>query len=215
MLFRDRAEAGARLAQALAEYQGTGAQVLALPRGGVAVGYEVAVALGLPLDIIITRKLGAPGNPEYAIGAVCETGEVELNHAEIRYFGISQNYLEERIAEEGREIARQSELYRGSPRPPDVRDRRVVVVDDGIATGYTVLATLRALRSQAPAELVLAVPVAPPVSVEQMRSEADRVVCLATPEPFVAVGAWYGDFAQLSDNEVRRLLLTAKEHSHA
>ncbi|MHB1005155.1 MAG: phosphoribosyltransferase [Chloroflexota bacterium] len=215
MLFKDRLDAGRQLAQALARYRGVDAWVLALPRGGVVVGYEVAVALALPLDVIITRKIGAPGNPEYAIGAVCETGEVELNRGEIAYFGISRAFLAEQVAEERREIARRSRLYRGDTEPPDVRDRRVIVVDDGIATGYTILATVRALRSQSPAELVVAVPVAPPVTVAQMESEADRVVCLATPESFMAVGAWYEDFAQVPDDEVRRLLVAARERARA
>ncbi len=206
MIFQNRQEAGRLLAARLEEYRGTDAIVLALPRGGVVVGHEIAKALGLPLDVIITRKVGAPGNPEYAIGAVSETGEVQLNREEIAYFGIPSTYVEEEVARQRVEITRQARLYRGSRGLPDVAGRHVLVVDDGIATGFTMFATLRALKAQRPSQLVVAVPVGPPPTIDTLAKEVDKVVCLATPEPFIAVGAWYRHFDQIGDDEVRSYL---------
>lgn len=206
MIFEDRQEAGRQLALALADYKDSNAIVLALPRGGVVVGYEVAKALHLQLDVVITRKVGAPGNPEYAIGAVSETGDVQLNDEEIAYLGIPSSYVKEEVAQQHREIARRAQLYRGGRPLPELRGRPVIVVDDGIATGFTMLATVRALRSRQPSQLVVAVPVAPPSTVASLEAEVDKVVCLYTPEPFMAVGAWYRNFEQVTDDEVRGYL---------
>lgn len=211
MLFQDRREAGQKLAKQLEMYRGKRAIVLALPRGGVVVGYEVAKALNLPLDVIITRKIGAPGNPEYAIGAVAETGDVQLNQEEIRLFGISPQYVNDEIRRQKQEIERRVQLYRGGRRLPSVRNKIVIVVDDGIATGFTMRASIRALKVEEPKKIVLAVPVAPPDVLDEMRKEVDEAVCLATPEPFFAVGAWYRHFEQTTDEEVRDYLAAARK----
>ncbi|MCL5263764.1 MAG: phosphoribosyltransferase [Chloroflexi bacterium] len=212
-MFQDRHDAGRQLAQALKRYKGQNIIVIALPRGGVAVGYEVAKALDAPLDVVVTRKIGAPGNPEYAIGAVAETGDVQLNQEEIRLYGIPRRYVDEEIANQKREIERRVQMYRGGRRLPDLRDKTVIVVDDGIATGFTMRASLKAARAQQPKELVLAVPVAPPDVLDNIRPDVDDVVCLSTPEPFFAVGAWYRHFEQMSDEEVRKYLTAARRGS--
>ncbi len=210
MLFEDRHDAGKQLAQQLEEYRGKNAIVLALPRGGVVVGYEVAKELNLPLDVIVTRKIGAPGNPEYAIGAVTETGDVQLNQEEIRLYGISRQYVDEEIRRQKQEIERRVQLYRGGRRMPSVWDKIAIVVDDGIATGFTMRASIRALKAEQPKKIVLAVPVAPPDVLDELRTEVDEVVCLETKEPFFAVGAWYRHFEQTTDEEVRDYLIMAK-----
>lgn len=210
MLFADRYDAGRRLAAALADLHRPDLIVLAVPRGGVEVGYEIARALGAPLDVILTHKVGAPENPEYAIGAVSEIGEVELNEGEIRSAGIPRAEVEAEVARQRAEIERRKQLYRdGRPLPP-LAGRVVVVTDDGIATGFTIGAALRAVRGARPAELVLAVPVAPAEALAELSPLADRVVCLATPEPFWAVGLWYRTFEQTSDERVRDLLAASR-----
>lgn len=205
-IFDDRADAGRRLAAALQAHKGSKAIVLALPRGGVPVGYELARELDLTLDVLIVRKLGAPDNPELGIGAVAEIGEPQLDWPLIRALGVSSAYIEEEIQHQRGEIERRRRLYRGGRPLPAVRGQVVIVVDDGAATGYTMLAGLRALATQQPAEQIAALPMCPPEVVAMLRAEADRVVVLATPEPFGAVGIWYRDFDQVSDTEVRRLL---------
>lgn len=210
MLFANRCDAGRRLAAALADLRGRDVIVLAIPRGGVEVGYEIARALDAPLDVILTHKVGAPENPEYAIGAVSEIGAVELNEAEIRAAGIPHAEVEAEVARQRAEIERRRQLYRdGRPLPP-LAGRVVIVTDDGVATGFTIGAALRAVRGAAPAELVLAVPVAPAETLTELAPLADRVVCLATPDPFWAVGLWYRTFEQTSDERVRQLLAAAR-----
>ncbi len=204
--FKDRSEAGRRLAERLQQYKGRDVLVLAVPRGGVVVGYEVARALGAELDVILTRKIGAPGNPEYAIGVVTETGDVLLNQSEIEALGVPEEYLREEIERQRKEIQRRQQLYRQGRPLPRLRGRTVIVVDDGIATGFTIRGALRAIRSKDPQELVLAVPVAPREVVESLRAEVDNLVCLATPEPFFAIGLWYEEFPQISDEEVLNYL---------
>jgi putative phosphoribosyl transferase len=210
MRFENRKEAGKMLAQALAEYRGTRAIVVALPRGGVVVGYEVARQLQLPLDVLVTRKIGAPDNPEYAIGAIAEVGEVQLNQEEIVLYRIPRDYLEREIQRQKLEIQRRVQLYRGGRPLPSLADKIVIVVDDGIATGYTMRASIRALKTARPAKIVLAVPVAPADVLDEMGQEVDDVVCLSTPEPFFAVGIWYRNFEQTSDEEVRDYLERAR-----
>ncbi len=206
MYFRDRQEAGARLAEALASFAGQRGIVLGLPRGGVVVGYEIARALKMPLDVVIVRKIGAPENPEYALGAVAENGEVLLDHEAIRLFGVSQAYLQSEIERQKAEIERRKQIYRaGRPLRP-LKDLLVIVVDDGVATGFTMRASLRAVRAEGPAKLVVAVPVAPPESFQLLAQEADEAVCLHQPYPFFAVGQFYQDFAQTTDDEVVALL---------
>lgn len=211
MLFADRPDAGRRLAAALADYRGRDVIVLAIPRGGVEVGFEIARALSVPLDVILTHKVGAPQNPEYAIGVVSEIGQVELNEAEIRTAGLPRAEVAAEIARQRAEIERRKALYRGGRPLPPLAGRIVIVADDGIATGFTVAGALRAVRSAEPAELVLAVPVAPPETLAQLAALADRVVCLETPEPFFAVGLWYREFGQTCDERVSALLVAANE----
>ncbi len=205
MLFTDRREAGARLAAALEPLRGRDVVVLGIPRGGVEVAAVVADALPAPLDVVIPRKLGAPGNPELGVGAVAEGVEV-LDERLVRVLGVDQHYLDEEIAAQQEEIARRSAAYRQGRGPVDLRGKVAVVVDDGVATGGTAVAALRWARAKGAGRVVLAVPVAPPDAVERLGKEADEVVVLATPEPFYAVGQWYQDFPQISDQEVVELL---------
>lgn len=207
MQFRDRREAGQKLAEALSFLQGRkDVLVLGIPRGGVVVAAEVARALGAPLDVFITRKIGAPGNPELAIGAVASSGELVIDEELVLGLGVSPRYVEEETERQKQEIARQMTVYRGHRPPPQLTGKTVVLIDDGVATGATTLAALRALRASAPAELILAIPVGPPDTVGRLSAEADQVVCLHTPAWFWAVGAFYEDFSQTPDEEVIRLL---------
>ncbi|HNR96155.1 MAG TPA: phosphoribosyltransferase family protein [Anaerolineae bacterium] len=207
MLFRDRSEAGKLLAARMDHLKGShNLLVLGLPRGGVVVAYEVAVALGAPLDVYITRKIGAPYNPELAIGAVAGDGTVVLDHNLISRLQVPEDYLEAETERQKREIQRRLQAYRGRLEEPVVSDKTVVLVDDGVATGATVRATLKALRQQRPARLVLAVPVGPAETIRQLAQEADEVVCLYAPEMFWAVGAFYAEFDQTEDEQVVRLL---------
>ena len=199
--FADRAEAGTRLAQALADRVSGDVVVLAIPRGGVIVGEVVARALGAPLDVVIPRKIGAPGNPELGIGAIAPGVQV-LDERMIEALHVPAWYLDREIASQEAEIRRRQHAYRGGRPPTDVRGKVAVVVDDGIATGGTAAAALRWARSQGASSVVLAVPVAPPASLRRLRPDADELVVLATPEPFLAVGEWYRRFDQTSDQEV-------------
>jgi len=205
--FRDRREAGRVLAQELAAYaRRPDVVVLALPRGGVPVAYEVARALGAPLDVFLVRKLGVPGHEELAMGAVATGGVRVLNDQVVRALGIPPDVIDMVAAWEQQELARRERLYRGDRPPPDVKGRTVVLVDDGLATGATMRAALAALRQQQPARRVVAVPTAAAQTCDALRTEADDVVCATTPEPFDAVGFWYEDFSQTTDDEVRELL---------
>jgi len=206
VIFRDRVEAGRQLAERLREYAGRDAIVLGIPRGGVVVAAEVARALGLPLDVIITRKIGAPGNPEYAIGAVAEDGEPVLNTVEVQLFAISPSYLRREVERVRQEVHRRAERYRQGRPLPRLEGKIVVVVDDGLATGYTMLAAVRAARARGAREIVVAVPVASLDGMNLVDDEADRVVALQVPEVFLAVGSWYEEFPQVTDDEVLDLL---------
>lgn len=211
-LFADRAEAGRSLAEALAELAGPDVVILAIPRGGVIVGEAVARALGAPLDVVIPRKIGAPGNPELGVGAVAPGVRV-LDERMIRMLGVSPEYLELEVAAQEIEIRRRQDAYRAGRAPLDVHGRVAIVVDDGIATGGTAAAALRWARAGGAAEVVLAVPVAPAQSLAWLEREADRIVVLATPEPFFAVGEWYRRFDQTTDDEVISAL--ARAHGDA
>lgn len=202
MLFQNRAEAGQRLAEALAGLAGKDTLVLAVPRGGVEVAYEVARFLGAPLDVFIARKICAPGDEEAALGAVASDGTLVLDAVLIRQMGVTQRYVEAETERQRAEILRRLSIYRGQRSLPQMKGKTVILVDDGVATGATTLAALRALRKQQPAQLVLAVPVGPGDVIERLKSEADRVLCLATPEPYYAVGAFFLDWTQLSDQDV-------------
>lgn len=206
MLFNDRQEAGRRLAERLDFLKGKDVIVLAVPRGGVVVAAEVARALGAPLDVYITRKIGAPYNEELAIGAVAPDGSTVLDQGLVSSLGVSPQYIEKETARQKTEIERRLKKYRGEAPPPKLAGRHVILVDDGVATGATTLAALRALRQQKPQKLILAVPVGPPDSIQMLSAEADQVVCLATPEPFWAVGRFFVDWSQTSDEEVIALL---------
>ena len=210
-LFRDRADAGRQLAARLKPYAGTpDVMVLALPRGGVPVAYEVARALHAPMDVFIVRKLGVPGQEELAMGAVATGGVRVLNHQVVNALGIPDYVIDAVVKWETDELKRREQLYRGYRPPPNVRGKTVILVDDGLATGSTMLAAVRALREQGPARIVVAVPVASPDTCELLKTHVDEVVCAATPEPFYAVGFWYRDFAQTTDEEVRGLLSLAQ-----
>ncbi len=205
--FKNRKEAGRKLAEALADLKDArDVVVLGIPRGGVEVADEVAKALNAPLDVAITRKLGAPGNPELAIGAIGSDGSVVLDDEAISALRISRDYLDREISRQAEEVRRRSMAYRGGRPPIPLEGKRVIVVDDGLATGSTMLATVRTLRGSNPREIIVAVPVAPPEAVHRLEKEADRVVCLMTPAYFWAVGMFYEDFTQVSDEEVQALL---------
>ena len=204
--FRDRREAGQRLVEALADYKGKDALVLGIPRGGVAVAAEVARQLEADLDVVVARKLGAPGQPELAIGAVTANGGLFLDHDAIEALGVSDDYLTAVIARES-EVARQrEERFRGARPPAAVEGRAVIVVDDGLATGATMRAAVHAVAKRRPARLIVAVPVGSQGACDALRKEADEVVCLLTPEPFWAVGLYYEDFAPVEDEEVQEIL---------
>jgi putative phosphoribosyl transferase len=206
MMFNDRRQAGKALARRLVAYSNRpNVLVLALPRGGVPVAYEVAKALGAPLDVFVVRKLGFPGHEELAMGAIASGGIRVLNEL-VEEMGVSEAAIEAVTTRELRELERREQLYRGGRRPPDVRDRTVILVDDGLATGSTMRVAATALRLQKPAEVVVAVPVASAAACQDLATEVDEVVCVSTPEPFYGVGMWYADFAQTSDAEVYDLL---------
>ncbi|TSC68785.1 MAG: hypothetical protein G01um101456_507 [Parcubacteria group bacterium Gr01-1014_56] len=204
-MFYDRKDAGKRLAAALEHYCGEDAVVLALPRGGVVVGYEVAHILGLPLDIVVARKIGHPTNPEYAIGAVDESGVALLNEAEEK--AVDQIWLMGEVERQRQEAARRSMLYRGGKKALPISGKIVVIVDDGIATGLTVRLAIAIARAQHPKQIIVAVPVAPLNMVQKIKWEADEVITLEPPEDFLgAVGSHYEQFAQVEDAEVIRLI---------
>ena len=210
MIFVDRQEAGRQLAEALSGLKGEDVVVLGIPRGGVVVAAEVARAHGWPLDTVIPRKVRAPGNPELGLGAIAPGVRV-LDQRMLDMMGVSESYLEREIAEEEREIERRSEAYRRGRPAVDVKDKVAVVVDDGIATGGTATAAVRWAKAEGAAKVILGVPVAPAEGVRNLSREADEVVCLETPEPFYAVGQWYQEFPQTSDEEVVHILDQARE----
>ena len=209
-VFANRVEAGRKLASELKNTRKS-AIVLAVPRGGVVVGFEVATALLIPLDIVITKKIGAPGNPELAIGAVAEDGTYFVDERIAEMAGASQSYIKQEVERQKTEIKRRLKSYRGEAPNPNVQNREVIVVDDGVATGSTLKAALRSLRKLGAKPLTVAIPVGPPDTISKLQAEADRVVCLHTPEPFYAIGEFYVDFEQTSDEEVKDLLRRAKE----
>ena len=208
VLFKDQVSAGEKLAKELAEYKNDGdAVILAIPRGGVATGFGLAKKLHLPLDIIVTRKIGAPTNPELAIGAVGETkGSLWLNEGLVVQLGVSQEYLDQEIKTQKQEIKRREKVYRQNRPAREIKNKTVILVDDGLATGATMIAAIREIRNFQPEKIIVAVPVAPEDTVEMLKQEADEVICLYTPRLFFAVGQWYQNFKQYSDQEVVELL---------
>jgi len=211
-LFRDRSEAGRVLAEKLRQYADRAdVVVLALPRGGVPVGYEIAAALHAPLDVFLVRKLGLPGHEELAMGAIATGGVRVLNQDVVRPLQVPDEIIEAVAQQELRELERRERIYRDDRPAPDVRGRTVILVDDGLATGSTMRAAVAALRQQRPARIIVAVRVGATETCAGFRAEADEVVCARTPEPFYAVGLWYGDFSQTTDDEVRELLERAPD----
>lgn len=211
-LYRDRLEAGRILATKLTAYADRkDVVVLALPRGGVPVAFEVAKALQAPLDVFVVRKLGVPGHEELAMGAIATGGVCVLNEHVVLMLAIPDSVIEEVAERERKELERREQLYRDDLPPPDVRDRIVILVDDGLATGSTMRAAAAALRKQQPARIVVAVPVAAPVVCDEFKTEVDEIVCASTPEPFFGVGYWYEDFSQTSDEEVHDLLALSEQ----
>lgn len=205
--FRDRRRAGRMLAQALSRHTNNpDAIVLGLPRGGVPVAYEVAAQLNLPMDIFLVRKLGHPRQEELAMGAIASGGIRVLNEDVVRLSRVSEEAIERVTQRERAELERREHAYRGDRPAVNVRDRVVILVDDGLATGSTMRAAVVALRQQEPSRIIVAVPVASPETCEVLQDVVDEIVCAATPEPFYAVGAWYEDFSETSDHEVRQLL---------
>ncbi len=205
--FQNRTEAGQKLALKLRTYANCpDTLVLGLPRGGVPIAYEVAQALNLPFDICLVRKLGVPGHKELAMGAIASGGVRVLNYDVISWLSISDKALEHIAARELRELQRRDRAYRGDRPQPQIRDRTVILVDDGLATGATMRAAIAVLRSQEPSKIVVAVPVAPISACKALKKEVDQVVCLKTPEPFYAIGLWYENFAQVNDEQVCELL---------
>ena len=205
--FKDRRDAGRKLAQKLSAYAvKPDIVVLALPRGGVPVAYEVALALSAPLDVFIVRKLGLPGREELAMGAVASGGVRVLNGDIVRMLSIPEEVINIVTKRELRELQRREELYRGNRPTPEVSERTILLIDDGLATGASMRAAIAGLRAQNPARIVVAVPAAAPEACEAFRTEVDEIVCAITPEPFYGVGRWYEDFSQVTDEEVRMLL---------
>lgn len=204
---KDRKAAGQALAEALQKYKEyKDVIVLGLPRGGVPVAAEIAESLGAELDLMLVRKLGTPGQRELAMGAIASVGSRVMNESVVRSLGISEAEIQQVENAERKELQRREKAYRGSRPAPKLANRCVILVDDGLATGATMRAAVDAVRQDGPAQLVIAVPVAPEDTVEMLRSEVDDLVCLATPEYFRAIGLWYVDFSQVSDDEVRQIL---------
>jgi len=206
VLFKNRQEAGRKLAGALREFKGKDVVVLGIPRGGVVVANEVAKALGAPLDIVVTRKIEAPGEPEYALGAVTQEGDVIMDRQAAESLGASPAYLDEQVRKKREEVKERMQRLRGDAPYPRIEGKVVVIVDDGIATGSSVSAAVMSVKKRKPKEVIVAVPVAPADAIEMLAGEGARVVCLETPGPFLAIGEFYGDFDQVEDLEVKRIL---------
>jgi predicted phosphoribosyltransferase len=205
-VFQDRQQAGERLAQELKERGITGDIVLAVPRGGLPVGHAVAEAMGVPLDIVVARKMGAPGNPELAIGAVASDGSVWRNERLISQLGVNEDFVERARSQEADNARAKFDRYRGDRPEPDLHGKTVLIVDDGVATGATTIACIRLAYSEGAERVILAVPVAPPESVKRLQQEADQVVAVDQPTGFMAVGQFYEQFGQVSDEEAMTYL---------
>ncbi len=211
-VFKDRSDAGQALADRLQEYaRRPDVVVLALARGGVPVGYTIALDLGVPLDVFLVRKLGVPGHEELAMGAIASGGVRVLNDDVVRALNIPEAVIDQVAEEEKRELERRERAYRDDRPPPDVSGKSAILTDDGLATGSTMRAAVQAVRGSFPARIIVAVPAAPPDVCEQFHQEVDQVICAITPEPFHGVGLWYDNFEQISDAEVRDLLQRAAE----
>lgn len=211
--FANRREAGKELARKLSNYKGRAdVIVLALPRGGVPVAYEVALELHSPLDVSLVRKLGLPGREELAIGAIASGGIQILNQDLIDAVGLNPTMIDLVMKQESRELQRREEQYRGDRPAPDLHDRTVILIDDGLATGASMLAAVHGVRAQSPAQIVVAVPAAAPQAIQLIQPEVHEVVSVIAPDPFEGVGKWYQDFSQTTDEEVKSLLEAADQH---
>lgn len=211
-LFVDRKDAGHRLAQKLLDYKGNeNILVLGLPRGGVPVAYEVARELNAPLDVFLVRKLGLPGHEELAMGAIASGGIRVLNQEVVRGLNIPQSVIDTVANREQKELERREWAYRGERPRPTIEGKIVILADDGLATGSSMLAAVAGLRTKEPQEIVVAVPVAPRETCERIAQEVDEIICLETPYPFIGVGQWYEDFSQTTDEEVRSMLERAQQ----
>jgi putative phosphoribosyl transferase len=207
MLFHDRQDAGQKLAKALKKFKNTkDTIILALPRGGVVIGFEIAKELNLPMDIVVPRKIGAPDNPEFAIGAITESGEGIFSSDVISTYGISQNYIDKTVAHEKKEAERRLQTYRGNRPPLELKDKTVIIVDDGIATGSTMKAAIKSVKIKNAKKVIVAVPTSASDSAEEIKKEVAKFICLDIPKFFGAVGAFYEVFAQTEDEEVIELL---------
>ncbi|HWI58435.1 MAG TPA: phosphoribosyltransferase [Bacillota bacterium] len=215
-IFQDRSDAGKFLAKRLKRYvEDASLLVLALPRGGVPVGYEIARALNAPMDVFVVRKLGVPGYEELAMGAIASGGVRVLNEDVVRRLGIPDRVVEVVTAEQQEELQRREAAFRGHDKPLHIQGRKIILVDDGLATGATMRAAIRALGQHNPAAIIVAVPVGAPETCEQLRSEVDELICGQMPEPFFAIGTWYANFLQTTDDEVREFLSRAAEEYRA
>jgi predicted phosphoribosyltransferase len=209
-IFRDRTDAGQKLAQTLMKYRDRpDVIILALPRGGVPVAFEVAKALNVVMDILLVRKLGVPGHEELAMGAIASGGVRILNEDVVRILHLSDDVIDLATARELNELERRERAYRGDRPRPNLRDRIAIIIDDGLATGASMRAAINALRLQQPKRIVVAVPTASPETCETFEQEVDEIICATTPQPFMGVGMWYRDFGQVTDQEVRELLARA------
>jgi len=211
MIYKNRQDAGHQLAEKLMKFKEENPVIIALPRGGVVTGYEAAKMLNAPLDVMITRKLGAPFQPELGIGAIAPNDVRILNLDAIRFLGISKDEMEEIIQRETKEMHRRLKLYRGDLPPLDLSGKTVIIVDDGLATGVTAGVAVLAIKQMTPEKIILAVPVSPPDTAEKFREEVDEFICLSEPPDFFAVGQYYYDFDQVTDDEVISLLSLARK----
>ncbi|MBW9157175.1 phosphoribosyltransferase [Clostridium tagluense] len=201
-MFLDRMDAGEKLADSLYKFKDEDVIILAVPRGGIAVAYDTIKRYGLKWDLIIPRKIGAPHNKEFAIGAVSVDGSYFLNNDYVKMLGISQDYIEKEVLEQTREIKRRMQEYRGVDTFPEVKGKTVIIIDDGIATGFTILAVIKAVKKQGAKKIILAIPVGPRETIEEFKEHVDEVICLYIPEKFYAVGSYYENFKQVTDEEV-------------
>lgn len=206
-MFENRLDAASKLAEKLSRYKNTDAVVLAIPRGGVAIGKEIADKLNIPLEIILSKKIGHPRNPEFAIGSVSELGMVINDDI----MDISMDYIQNEAARLQLQLKEKYKLFMGDRKPTDLKNKIVILVDDGIATGNTILATINMIKKKFPKKLIVAVPVAPPDTTRKINKEVDEMICLLTPADFYAVGQFYADFSQVSDEEVIKMLGTKQE----
>ncbi len=209
-MFQDRTEVGRLLAARISKMHFKNPIVLAIPRGGVPVAREIAMGIHAPLDLVITRKIGFPGEPEFAIGSVTQEGQLIVDRQTVSSMGVPEKYLKEEAARQTREIKSRMERYRGKRPYPNLKDKDVIIVDDGIATGNTVLAAIDSVRRKYPASITLAIGVAPPDTIRKLSGSVDSIVCLETPEPFYAIGEFYASFPQVEDDEVNRILKEVK-----